>query len=429
MVPYSPRRPSGLSRRAALKLLAGLAAALAACSTTRSSPRPAALRAAATVPDPAAFGLDAAAAAALTAALAPYPGRQALLQQALSIDSAQQAGVAGLAEALAASVQGAPPLPPANRRLASLRSWQIGDGPNYSHGATIDGRAQVWAACFVSGVVSATDVAADRVTHYKTGPATNPLDVTYDAARRRVVVASADNKAKMVVFDAAYSIIATLDLVSLLDQGESRGGAQGVTVDAAGDYWFALAYYSQWGKGVLVKLDGETLEPRLIVRDIGINNPNGIVTNPAGDRIFAFADNGFGYELDLDGNVLREHPTVFLGYRGTVVDDELWVCGWLPAGRMARIDLVSGARREFPCIPLANSVQVDATGHVWVAGDAGVSVSNRQGELLAVGAFGAFTNGLSVLGDQAFLVSYDSRLHHATDDLIFMPLAGGPPAR
>ncbi len=97
----------------------------------------------------------------------------------------------------------------------------------------------------------------------------------------------------------------------------------------------------------------------LILKDIapsellekGITNPNGIVTDDAGKRIFVFSDTGLAHQFDLDGNLLNLYQTISTGYRGVVRGDDLWVVAWSEPGALAHIHLPTGARTVHPCVP------------------------------------------------------------------------------
>lgn len=339
--------------------------------------------------------------------LLPNPAKAALLN-----------GNPGLLARMNAALAGAPTLTvpemlATTDTLLQTGQWPIGLMPNYTCPARFGDAQAVLVACYASAAVYRIFIGSNKIDVLPTGDATNPLDVAYDAARFRILVASADMAGKLIIVGALGNHVKTLALTETTKLGPSDGGAQGVTIDGEGNYWVALAYHGVPNGGVLVKVSGETMRPMLVVADQGMNNPNGIITTPDGASIIVMSDNGAAQRFDLAGKRTHVYHTVGSGYRGAVVDNELWVCGFQDPGVMARINLKNGRRTVFPCVPLANSVAVDGNGLVWVAGDAGVSISTRQGKLLAMETVGAFANGLSIVAGAAHFVTYDSRLRAA----------------
>ena len=236
-------------------------------------------------------------------------------------------------------------------------------------------------------------------------------------------MASADDMARLIVLDSTGSIIDTMALAEVTGQGTSQGGAQGITIDGEGNYWVALAYCGKPNQGVLVKLSGETLEILAVIKNMGLHNPNGIINSEDGKTIFAFSDNGWAQQFDLQGKLQATIGTLPAGYRGTVRGRDLWVTGWLASGRMIKHNLDTNEQYQYPCAPLGNSIKLDADGYVWVAGDGGVSVSTPDGQLLEVWFPGAYTNGLTTLGNDVFFISYDQKLHYIEKQLynVFLP--------
>lgn len=318
-------------------------------------------------------------------------------------------------EASAAGVQipTFPDMPFAADSVLQTGQWPVGLMPNYTCPARFGGSDAVLVACYASAAVYRIFPGSDQVDALSTGAGTSPLDVAHDAARHRILVASADLDAHLIILSASGRRVKTLALAREIGQGLSQGGAQGVTIDGEGNYWVALAYHGVPLGGVVVMVDAAELKPRLILHDQGMNNPNGIVTAPDGGSIIAMSDHGKAHRFSLAGELTHVYDTVLAGYRGAVIQNELWVCGWLPEGRMVRVNLNTGRRVEFDCVPLANSIAVDDNDLVWVAGDAGVSISTRQGELLALEPVGASANGLSIVDGVAHFVTYDSLLRAA----------------
>lgn len=351
--------------------------------------------------------------------LAPYPWKQRILLEEY-LHWGPQSPVFMRLSAQAREIAS----PSAANVIDPLASWNVGRQPNYTDGYVAEGVNHILVACFDSHIVNHVNTATGVVTELDTGPDTNPLDVAYDEERNRVVVASADVKGQLIVLDSTGSIIETIALADVTSQGTSYGGAQGVIIDADGNYWVTLAYYGLQNKGALVKLSGETLEVLAVIKNVGLNNPNGITTSEDGQMVFAFSDNGFAQQFDLEGTLQATIETLPLGYRGTVRGDDLWVTGWLAEGSMIKYNLKTHQRSRFPCAPLGNSIKVDADGYVWVAGDGGVSVSTPDGQLMAVQSFGAYTNGLTTLGNDVYFISYDQKLHHVRKQPydVFLPI-------
>lgn len=339
--------------------------------------------------------------------LVPNPAKAALLRGNPSLAVRLNAAVAG------ASTLTVPEMLATSDTLIQTAQWPIGPMPNYTCPAQFGNSHAVLVACYAGAAVYRIFIGSNEIDVLPTGPETNPLDVAFDGPRLRILVASADLAGKLIIVGALGKHVKTLALTEAAGQGPSDGGAQGVTVDGEGNYWVALAYHGIPNGGVLVKVSGETMQPMLVVADQGMNNPNGVITTSNGMSIIAMSDNGTAQRFDLAGRRTHVYHTVPSGYRGTVIDSELWVCGFQDPGVMARINLRNGRSVEFPCVPLANSVAVDGNGLVWVAGDAGVSISTRQGELLALETVGAFANGLSIVEGAAHFVTYDSLLRAA----------------
>ena len=347
--------------------------------------------------------------------LAPYPAKRRLLLEG---------AVHQPEPLLAAGGDTLQPPPLAGARILQSGRWKSGAHPNYSATAVVDGERLVWAACYNSRTVTQVNVTRNTTASFGPFPGIRPLDVAYDAQRRRLVVASADHpnvpreagQARMIVLDLANrgSIMAELDLALHANQGPCNGGAQGVTIDARGDYWFSLGYSGQLGRGAVIKIDGAALQTSLVVKDLapnepieGLSNPNGIVTGAAQTTVFTFSDTGVAHQFDLDGNLLNRYTTVTTGYRGAVHGSDLWVAAWTKhPGAIARVDLNTGHREIYPCAPLANSVVVDGENRVWVAGDEGLSVSDYAGYLIAHESFGAYLNGLVYADGHVFSTSY-----------------------
>ena len=84
---------------------------------------------------------------------------------------------------------------------------------------------------FVQRCFNKINILSDETVRLDTGQNTNPLDVVYDEARKRVVVASADEEAHIIIFDSADKKVRSVPLAGFVGQGKSIGGAQGVTVD------------------------------------------------------------------------------------------------------------------------------------------------------------------------------------------------------
>ena len=329
--------------------------------------------------------------------LRPFPGKRALL-------ATRQLDSDGI-------VQDATSILPtmSTTRIVQVTEWPVGAYPNYCDSAVVGNRQYVWVASFGAGVVTRIDALSGAIVHLPTGPGTLPLDVAYDSSRKRVVVASADDEATMVVLDSLGNTVVRKRLVEGIGQGLSDGGAQGVAVDSEGDYWFSLAYFGAAPKGVVVKVDGDTLEPVLHIKDVGLNNPNGILFAPVGPYILALSDNGVAHQFGIDGTLLNVLETTPVGYRGDVRGKMLWVASWSADGQMARVDLSTGQRQLLPCVPLANSVTVDNQGRIWVAGDAGASVSAPDGTLLAMSPVHTYSNGLTTLSSRVYLTSHPNR--------------------
>ena len=181
-----------------------------------------------------------------------------------------------------------------------------------------------------------------------TGNGTYPLDVAYDAARHRILVASADLGRPAGHPEFHRPARKDVGVGTETDQGSSDGGAQGVTVDGEGNYWVTLPYHNIPVGGVVIKIDAVEMKPRLILRDLGMNNPNGIVTSPDGASIIVMSGPRQSPSLQPGGRTHARLPycTGRLSRRG--VQNELWVCGWLAPGRMVRINLKNGSPRGVP---------------------------------------------------------------------------------
>lgn len=336
----------------------------------------------------------------------PYPGKQEIILNEYKRYGQESPILKLLFDSQLEGLENEPP-----HEIRFVKSWPTDNSPNYTEGFVDTDKEYVLVACWGDMTVNKINILSDETVKLDTGQNTNPLDVVYDEARKRVVVASADEEAHIIIFDSADKKVRSVPLAGFVGQGKSIGGAQGVTVDREGNYWAALAYCGVENQGVVVKMDGDTLDPLLIIKDVGLNNPNGITTSEDGITIFAFSDNGFAQQFNTDGKLERVIETLPFGYRGTVRGDNLWVTGWLPEGKMIRYNLKTGEKTQFPCIPLGNSVKVDSAGYIWVAGDAGISVSDPEGKLLTTQPLGLPTNGLTTIDDKVFLVSYDRKLH------------------
>ena len=333
--------------------------------------------------------------------LVPFPGKRALL-------SGSQSDLGAVLQA--ASVR-LPPVSSTANQIVQVTEWPVGSYPNYCDAAIVGQRHFIWVASFGAELVTRIDAKSGSTLKLPTGVGTLPLDVAYDRERNRVVVASADDEATMVVLDSKGNTLARKKLVQGTGQGLSDGGAQGVAVDAQGDYWFSLAYHGADLRGVVVKVDGDTLETSLRIKDVGLHNPNGILFVKSEPYILALSDNGVAHQFGLDGTLQRVLDTVSVGYRGAVSGDQLWVAAWSAGGQMARVDLKSGFRDILPCVPLANSVAVDNQRRVWVAGDAGISVSDQAGALLAVSPSPSYSNGLTSLSGSTYHTVRQARLN------------------
>ncbi len=359
--------------------------------------------------------------------LAPYPAKRRLITagqfsahlSARSNDSLSQSAITG-----------------AGNRIIQTARWRSGSNPNYTATALIDGQRFIWAACFNSRSVTQLNASQGTTASFDAGSGMSPLDVAYDATRNRLVVASADQEAHFSVIDLNRSgeVIARYALAPSAGQVPCDGGAQGVAVDAHGDYWFTLAYSGQTGRGAVVKVNGKTLQPALVVKDLtpaapleGLSNPNGIVTGDDGRNIYTFSDTGRAHHFDLDGTLLRTFTTVSTGYRGAVRGRDMWVAAWYAPKpgeyNLTRIDLNTGERTLHTCIPLANSAAIDERGRVWVAGDAGLSVNESDGSLLAAGSFDASLNGLAIGDGCAYTTAY-AYASGNEDSLLRFTLAG-----
>lgn len=307
---------------------------------------------------------------------------------------------------LSANAQDTMPAGPnATQEIAQLRGWPIGAYPNYCDSAIVGQQHYVWVACFNDAGITRVDVLTGDTDRFATGDATRPLDVAYDAKRDRVAVASADDAGTLIVLDGQGRIVGRRELAYGTEQGLSTGGAQGVAVDAEGDYWISLAYDGMDGMGVVTKVSGATLEPVLNIKNVDLYNPNGVICVDDSSSVFVLSNNGVAHEFGTDGSLRRTLKTVQTGYRGAAKHGTLWVGSWSQKGELARVSLKTGQRDIFPCVPLANSVVIDPHDRVWVAGDAGVSVSDISGFLLAVSSTDSYANGLTSVGGDTFHVT------------------------
>lgn len=373
--------PKRHSRRSALKILGALSVGVFAGSFVRPvQPTLAAVM----------YGLD-----ANDPRFLPFPGKRQLL---LDGDTTSQVR----------SSTAIFPSPPFDKpSIYPIAEWNTGHYPNYSDSAYVDGKPYVWVATFGDRSITQLDVRSGTTTSFNTGIGTLPLEVAYDSKRNRIVVASADDQAIMIVLDTQGNVIKQLSLTALTGLEPSIGGAQGVVVDNEGNYWFTLAYHDTGPHGVVVKIDGGTHTAKFVIKNSGLHNPNGIIFIDDGPYVLVLSDNGYAHQFDMDGNPQRQLTTINVGYRGYVHNGQFWVTSWSSYGEMVRIDLETEERQLFPCIPFANSVHVDHNGLVWVAGDAGLSVSNNEGKLLTIASTSGFANGLTAI---------DGKVFHATSE-------------
>ncbi len=369
--------PRRLSRRHALKALGSLSAGFIAASVHGSRRR--------------LLAADGFVLNADDPRFAPFPGKRRLLLDG-SIEPRLRSSTAFI-----------PPPPFEKHRIHNVMDWKSGLYPNYTDSAYVNGRPFVWVACFGDGTVIQIDVLNNSSVTHQTYPGTLPLEVAYDNERSLIVVASADSTGSMMVLDMQGNILKTSPLAYFTGQGPSEGGAQGVTIDREGNYWFALSYSeSSQNAGVVIKVNGNSHEIEVIVKDKGMHNPNGIITDETGSMIFALSDTGLAHQISLDGTLQRVIETIHDGYRGEIKDGFLWVSSYSQTGEMVKVDLTSEKRTEYICIPRANSVRLDHQCFVWVAGDLGLSVSTSDGELVAMTSTTCSANGLTTLGNRIF---------------------------
>ncbi len=123
----------------------------------------------------------------------------------------------------------------------------------------------------------------------------------------------------------------------------------------------------------------------------------------------ALSEVGVAHCFGLGGDLQHVLPTINVGYRGAIRGSDLWVASWSPVGEMSRTNLRTGERSVFNCTPLANSVVVDEYERVWVAGDTGVSVSDRRGKMFATMPSATYANGLTSLRGRTFHVTHAGR--------------------
>ena len=323
--------------------------------------------------------------------LLPYPGKREIID--------------AMGDSISIEAATLPQIPPNVNRILEVSEWNVGHFPNYSDSAYVDNRPYVWVAAFGNRTVTSLNVEKNMATALQTGEGTLPLDVAYDHSRNRVVVASADDGATMIVLDTLGNTLIRKRLSNLTGQGLSVGGAQGVAVDGDGNYWLALAYHGLGSHGVVVKIDGTSHKLLLLIKDVYLHNPNGLLYVDDGRYILALSDNGVAHQFSLDGTLQRVLKTVHIGYRGTVSRGKLWVASWSSTGEMVEIDLKTEERKVHFCVPLANSICIDHNDHIWVAGDAGLSVSTSDGSLLTMTSNPSFSNGLTTIGGKTFHVT------------------------
>lgn len=319
--------------------------------------------------------------------------------------------------------------------IRELRNWNIENSPQYTD---TDGKDRVFVAIWGEPYVNVVHIQSNEVKRWATGPGTNPLDVKYDVQSGHTYVASADPKGYGLRFDENGQLAAKVDLSTYTGQGESVGGVQGVTIDAEGNAWWALAYADKPKGGVIIKT-GQDLTPKAIVKGHEIHNPNGIFTSPDGQTIYICSDTGKIQVLDAQTGSYKEtidfkrsgsyRGTSYKGkHHATKEGHDILISFWDNEAQLGRYNTETNQMEFLPSAPLANDITVQETSTgktlIWTAGDRGIGVTSYDGKDFATYSVNKKTNGTTHIDDYAFFASYSplNSLHGVTTEKNVRPL-------